>query len=256
MSRIANKLIKDDINRINLSEVNPYLLYYFFPELDDKSTDVKVAKAKSLSIFNGIFNALNILKYLEKKREFMLRQLESDCYQLSKIKARLTQNAVPGIGIESPYETGIRLHHIYGFPFVPGSEIKGSVLSYVKDFLGKKEDDPEILEILGSQSKKGSIIFLDAYPLPPFNGKLFKVDIVTPHYQPYYGGKGVYPSDWFSPEPLPFLTIKKGAEFMFYIVSKDLNNLTTATNWLREALQNVGVGAKTMTGFGHFKVVN
>ena len=37
---------------------------------------------------------------------------------------------VVGLGGESVYETSITLHHIYGFPYIPGQAVKGVVRSY------------------------------------------------------------------------------------------------------------------------------
>ncbi len=37
---------------------------------------------------------------------------------------------IVGLGGESVYETSITLHHIYGFPYIPGQAVKGVVRSY------------------------------------------------------------------------------------------------------------------------------
>ena len=251
MNRIANRLVRDYVNQVNVSECNPYLIYYFFSVEANRN---QVDKLNSLKSLVGNFNIFSILNEIEKRKLCMFRKLESDCYQIVHLRAKLVQNAVPGIGIESPYETGIRLHYIYGIPFIPSSAVKGSLSSYLKLFLDKGDKDDDRIRILGSQEKKGSVLFFDAYPLLSQNGTLLKLDIVTPHYQPYYAGEN-YPGDWFSPVPIPFLTIKKGVEFGFYIAARDINDLNTASDWLKKALQKVGVGAKTMTGFGHFRII-
>ena len=59
----------------------------------------------------------------------------------------------------------------------------------------------------------GSIIFLDAFPIKPVQ---LKVDIITPHYGPYYlddEGK-TPPADWHSPIPVPFLAVDSNQEFI------------------------------------------
>ena len=252
MNRVANSLVRDFVNQINVSECNPYLIYYFFPVETSRNQAGPVDKLNSLKSLVGNFNIFCILNEIDRRREFMLRKLESDCYRIVRLGARLAQNAVPGVGIESPYETGIRLHHIYGVPFIPSSSIKGSVSSYLKLFLGKGDTDSDRIRVLGSQEKKGSVLFFDAYPTLPQNRTLLKLDVFTPHYQPYYA-ESDYPADRFSPIPIPFLTVGKGVEFWFHIAARDIGDLSIASDWLKGALQNVGVGAKTMTGFGHFR---
>jgi len=37
---------------------------------------------------------------------------------------------IVGLGNESIYETSMTLHHIYGFPYIPGSAIKGVTRNY------------------------------------------------------------------------------------------------------------------------------
>lgn len=54
-----------------------------------------------------------------------------------------TQNRlVTGIGGASVFEVGFTLHHIYGFPYIPASSIKGVVRSWYiqQHFVGKEEN--------------------------------------------------------------------------------------------------------------------
>lgn len=47
-----------------------------------------------------------------------------------------------GLGTASVFETGITLHHVYGFPYIPASSVKGVVRSWIVQccFDGKEED--------------------------------------------------------------------------------------------------------------------
>jgi len=79
---------------------------------------------------------------------------------------------------------------------------------------------------------------------------VLKSDIMTPHYAPYYtnqNGGTNSPGDWYSPTPIPFLTVDKDQPFLFAImprpgvqVGPDLNR---AWKWLCQALEWLGAGA-------------
>lgn len=191
-----------------------------------------------------------------------------------------------GIGNESVYETSMTLHHVYGSPYIPGSAIKGVVRSYIiTEKFGKDDDgvidlknaeklalqDPEFCDIFGcpkesfyKESRKGNIVFFDAFPLSNPN---IEVDIMNPHYTPYYSdslGK-IPPADYHNPVPIHFLTVKD-TKFRFIIgINKKDNSLTQkgsisgnylsiTYNWMKKALNEHGIGAKTAVGYGYMKV--
>lgn len=79
---------------------------------------------------------------------------------------------------------------------------------------------------------------------------------MTPHYPDYYL-KGKPPTDWQSPNPIKFLTVKK-TKFRFYLAIKrdnaeDESILNVALEYLKGALTKHGIGAKTAIGYGYFK---
>ncbi len=223
---------------------------------------------------------------------------------------------IVGLGDESVYETSITLHHIYGFPYIPGQAVKGVVSSwFIKNefdkflaennnvkyeqilcleklfetyvFSNKKTEDErkkeekyneeignfkvnnidmdnclfnylsshketivkEYQTVFGTQNRKGKFIFFDAYP----KGKItLKNDIMTPHYGPYYSDKKP-PADYHSPNPIPFLTVEE-TKFEFFIGSnKDEELVKEVNGWLKSALTEHGIGAKTAIGYGSFK---
>ena len=130
------------------------------------------------------------------------------------------------------------------------------------------------------ENRKGHLIFLDAYPS---SGVSIEPDVMTPHYGEYYNTEGVVPpADYLNPNPILFLTVVN-TSFVFRIgikekynrrlvdytgdelatasLSAKLNrrNLTgddllnkMALNWLKDALQFSGIGAKTAVGYGRF----
>lgn len=126
----------------------------------------------------------------------------------------------------------------------------------------------DLRKIFGTQKYEGSIIFFDAFPTPDnFNQKpVLELDIMNPHYQPYYSAsdnelqKSVEkaPGDWHSPNPIFFLTVPAGIAFQFAIAPRNSDNelLSKAKALLESALEEFGVGAKTSLGYGRFENEN
>ena len=104
-------------------------------------------------------------------------------------------------------------------------------------------------------AQKGKVIFMDAYPIEWPDG-LFRVDIMNPHYGPYYESPGKNPpADWYNPVPVPYLTVNIGVTYRFILLSQNGNLLKKAYEWLEFALENIGVGAKGNQGYGVFEVI-
>ncbi|RKZ00075.1 MAG: type III-B CRISPR module RAMP protein Cmr6 [Candidatus Hydrothermota bacterium] len=187
---------------------------------------------------------------------------------------KTTQPLIVGLGEPSPYETGITLDFLTGLPIIPGSALKGvtrraaimklsgrtDILPYGNEFdeLAKAYDQHEqIVEIFGTQDQKGKVIFMDAYPVEWPNG-LFRVDIMNPHYGPYYSNPSEEnpPADWYNPVPVPYLTVNTDVIYRFVLASEKENRdlLNAAVEWLKFALENIGVGAKGNQGYGVFQL--
>lgn len=165
-----------------------------------------------------------------------------------KTKTRL----ICGLGSSSVLETSITLHRTYGIPYIPSTSIKGVCRSVafwkifekygLKDgnysdekfkTLSEKFNDQLIevkdegdLEIqfyqllFGAQDFKGLLLFLDAFPLinqNPINQNLFDIDVMNVHYPSYYSEQKKYPSESDNPNPIFFITVKKGIGFRFVV---------------------------------------
>lgn len=116
------------------------------------------------------------------------------------------------------------------------------------DFLKNGKDKILLFqEIFGNQGNSGKVIFFDAYPKDDIK---LKIDIMNPHYPNYYSGKEA-PTDYQSPRPIKFLTIEQ-TKFCFYIASKESDLLKATEAYLKEALSEFGIGAKTALGYGIF----
>jgi CRISPR-associated protein Cmr6 len=171
---------------------------------------------------------------------------------------------VTGLGGASVYETGIELHHIYGFPYIPASTLKGALRSYIirEAF---ESDEKEAFqdkafcewfgcpkESVGQKALAGKFLFFDAFPL---SAPKLVTDIMNPHYSAYYS-KGQPPADYLSPTPIPFLTVTE-TDYQFItgyqsrLAFEQLKE-KTIVQWLKEALADGGLGAKTAVGYGYF----
>ena len=163
---------------------------------------------------------------------------------------------VTGLGREHPVENGFAWHPTLGTPFLPGSGIKGMLRAWA--ILDGQADAAD--KILGCQESQdgadghvGMVIVFDAIPLGPVK---LEVDVMTPHYAQYYEN-GAVPGDWLSPVPIPFLVVAAETSFQFGIAPRTTDgkeHLETVAEWLKNALQWLGAGAKTAVGYGRFEV--
>ena len=155
-------------------------------------------------------------------------QLNSDSTQ--RLITTFAMQTVPGsrliigLGAESPTDTALTLHSLYGVPFIPGSAIKGVAVHYAEE-MGVGEH--ELGVIFGLKSDSGRIIFHDAWIAPDdvksADNTLLN-DVMTPHHGDYYGektnfqnGLRVAPTDFDDPVPVPFLSVRGKFHFALSI---------------------------------------
>jgi|Deesub1362A_J573_1020465.scaffolds.fasta_scaffold03404_3 CRISPR-associated protein Cmr6 len=195
--------------------------------------------------------------------------------QYEKINFMPQWRLIVGLGHESVYETSMTLHHIYGIPYIPAQSIKGVLRSFIINRLFAKNNEGEIdLEnaekralkdpgfkfIFGDEKQQGKVRFFDAYPASEPG---IELDIMNPHYGPYYKGEEKYPGDYYNPVPVTFLTVRD-VEFIIYFGIKQGDNkaieegrfegqkpLAVILYWLKKALKEHGIGAKTAAGYGY-----
>jgi CRISPR type III-B/RAMP module RAMP protein Cmr6 len=117
-----------------------------------------------------------------------------------------------------------------------------------------REKCQPFFEVFGSTERAGSVIFFDAIPLEV---PKFQLDIMNPHYPNYYRTQGQNPpADWESPNPVFFLTVTK-THYRFAIAARSEQGnrlLDLAEKWLKGALADLGIGAKTSADYGFWDV--
>lgn len=240
-------------------EKNITLLFGKFIPETQISSEEKENKGKYLQFIVNEFNSFqkrtNLIRSFKERINYILKNMESNGYFSNSFICKLSWRMVIGLGASHPQETSMTLHHIYGIPYIPGSAVKGVtrhwiIFSKFNQDEKKAEKDETFKKIFGTQENIGKIIFFDAFPVEVIN---LKIDIMNPHYPDYYSGN-VPPTDCQSPNPLKFLTVEN-TKFSFYLAAKkeDGNLLSTAIDWLKGALGNYGIGAKTSLGYGIFE---
>jgi CRISPR-associated protein Cmr6 len=160
------------------------------------------------------------------------------------LSAQLAAQArvIVGLGSENVLESGLRFHHTYGVPLIPGSALKGLAGHYCHETLGCTQADGAVLDerrpfrrptadeddayrsylrgdaaakpavnyfrlLFGSTDDGGVIVFHDAWIVPRslVGGALF-LDVMTPHH-PKWQTNAAAPTDFDSPVPVSFLSV-------------------------------------------------
>jgi CRISPR-associated protein Cmr6 len=210
-------------------------------------------------------------KEAQEVRQLMLKrwQAQVESYRRSgwtvcELRAQPEWRFVSGLGMANPLETNLVLHRIGGFPYIPGSSIKGAVRAYAELELLEQGVQPrrpqaraaefsaqerDLLEVFGAQDQAGKVIFFDALPV---TGTTLELDVINVHYPAYYQ-QGEPPADWQDPVPVLFLAVGKATQFTFAVASRDAGLAGLALRWLQGAVQTTGLGGKTSAGYGYFQ---
>lgn len=264
-------------------------------EKENKAKHLRIVQRELEHVLRG-----DVLGYLERRVRDLVGGLGEVGYKSCEIPAETVSRLVVGLGGVHPEETSMIFHHVYGIPYIPGSAVKGvtrqwvvrqmgeevwqrnrgakwdDILEYLVDSLEKgvleeregweiegatQEEFKKAVAVFGTQEHEGRVIFLDAYPVRNLR---CEIDIMNPHYARYYEDENnpEIPGDWFSPVPIPFLTVDCGTEFLFFLLSRGSGSLgavdllNTVCGWLKEALEKGGLGAKGSLGYGRFRVLS
>jgi CRISPR-associated protein Cmr6 len=186
-------------------------------------------------------------------------------------EASVEGRMIIGLGNESVLETSVTLHRTYGVPYIPGSALKGLAASYVQRYLNTDEQWKQVSEdhpaqtaqtiLFGNGQEAGYITFMDALYVPGsgHQGRVLYPDIITVHHQKYYQGTtNAAPTDWDNPIPVPFLSAT--GRYLIALAAPELEQsnawITLAFKILAGALKELGIGAKTSSGYGRMSIVD
>jgi len=181
---------------------------------------------------------------------------------------------IVGLGSENVLETGIRLHHTYGLPLIPGSALKGLASHFCDSVWGQRHladlanDENKAFRreapdegrqyhklLFGTTDDSGVIAFHDAWMLPDsLNDGGVLLDVMTPHH-PKWQTNEAPPTDFDSPVPVSFLsvsgTFRVGVSWVGPAEHPQARAWTeVAFQILKASLADWGVGGKTSSGYG------
>jgi CRISPR type III-B/RAMP module RAMP protein Cmr6 len=206
----------------------------------------------------------------------------------ARLEGRLAINLAEGL-IQNG---GINLDRIFGLPLINGSSIKGvartaaleelknatagadqngtdeKLKTFVRVFGAGESDwkgdlarfaDIDRDRVFGHQrlklplAQKGAVVFLQATPV---NAAQIVVDITNVHTPDYYRTGNARDLANERPQPHSVPAVERDAEFAFPILLNAMSNdtalLEAAHGYLKKALEQNGLGAKTAAGYGWF----
>jgi CRISPR-associated protein Cmr6 len=246
-----------DVKKDGITHAGLWLDKFLKTQDSEAKEDNKTLKAKLIDEVAQIPISKEYQQFYERWRK-ALTQLEGNGLQMSE--ATVNGRMAVGLGTESVLETGVKLHHTYGVPYIPGSSLKGLAASYARNFLGdvwKKGSEAYTILFGASKDAKseqaGYVNFFDALYIPDtgHNKQALHADVITVHHEKYYQNQNEAPADWDSTNPISFLSA----------TGKYLIALSGPEEWvmaafkiLKNALLELGIGAKTSSGYGRMSL--
>jgi len=176
--------------------------------------------------------------------------------------AHATGRVIVGLSGESPSETAITLHHTFGVPYLPGSALKGLTAFYARNYLqdagwrlhADGTAGAGYRTLFGDTTQVGCVTFYDAYYVPDSapHKQALHTDTITVHHQAYYQGKNEAPADWDKPTPVPF--VSAAGVYLVALGGLDAAWVEASLTILAMALDELGIGAKTSSGYGRMRL--
>lgn len=256
-------LPSDTKNTVNINEIDNFNLLFNKYSYFDGEKFVFYKRDRANEIFDirkKVKNNEGLFRYISS----YLETVEKSVKNIKTVEFSPNWRMIVGLGSESVYEVSITLHHIYGFPYIPGQTVKGitrhwgvvkladelvnetsqnvgSIIEYVSRSLEKGEITKELFEILEKTSDKEQFKtefnqLVEIFGTQNQEGKIIffdamplkfpelDIDIMNPHYAEYYSGKKP-PADYLNPTPIFFITVGKNSKFSFSIGTNDNNKV-------------------------------
>lgn len=256
----VQEVLANDWERANRSLIYEY---YFFKWSGTWQFDTGKSEFHKACATNGKFNSAAIRR--EYANFFTRRSVALSRAGFNLVTAKLKSRLAIGLGLDHPTELGFMLDRMTGSPYIPGSSIKGFLRSASRWSVNENGeriwDDDAIEKFFGNKHdatsgfNRGALSFADAFPSawPEID-----VDILTPHYSPYYDpGSNLPPGDWFDPTPSTFLAVKPGRPWNFWWsldgkLSGGTEPPEPLVDLFARAFAAQGIGAKKSAGYGWF----
>ena len=159
-----------------------------------------------------------------------------------------------GSGGHKILDTGLTLDRTCGVPLIPSSSLKGIVRRYAE---AVEEAPADLVSYLlgdeNEESPPGDLAIFDGIPMAP---PVLEREVLNPLLGDYYGGQSAIATDTISARPSFFLTLGRESRFAFAVASRSRDGLALeqGAEWLAQALQTLGVGAKTSAGYGFWVI--
>ncbi|MGE4046210.1 MAG: type III-B CRISPR module RAMP protein Cmr6 [Acetobacteraceae bacterium] len=190
-----------------------------------------------------------------------------------------------GHGNPSGSDVGLTVHQTWGVPIMPGTALKGLLAHYIDAVYGDATDKAaqswrgptwtngkpqapgeDFATMFGAPAtgeedtggQRGWVEFHDALYVPDSatGNNPFALDVLTVHQKDYYGDIG-WPSDWDSPNPVGFVSVRPGTRFLLAVTTGSQPAGQALAKWrslaieqLTAALAEWGIGGKTAAGYG------
>jgi CRISPR-associated protein Cmr6 len=246
----------------NAKKANAGLVFEKFPDawikVKHEKGKFEFNKNEWLKTWDNSYGDDALLKEACQRQKKMVEILNGKIITIANISRFVT-----GLGCIHPVENGFTWHRTLGVPYLPGSGLKGLLRSWLREeredctFNEKEkcwEESEKIQKWFGTGKQAGKFILSDM--LPTTRPRL-TVEIMTPHYGPYYK-EGLIPGDWYDPVPIPFLVVRFGVQWQLGVLpgskhrTVDPKELEEIKSSLLSALEILGAGAKTASGYGRF----
>jgi CRISPR-associated protein Cmr6 len=206
-----------------------------------------------------------------ERRRRALAALAARRFEVIRLAVAAEWRMAAGLGNKAnAHEIGLALHGTYGWPVIPGSSVKGLAAAYAAEagaeagqlarIFGYPRPAAATVRRPGQQrldAEQGTVRFLDAIPL---DGPVQVVrDVLTPHVKPYYDdvaadrARPAPPAEYHKPVPVEFLVVS-GGTFAVDLAGADAGDVEQAAVWCEAAFGDLGIGAKTSSGYGYLTV--